>query len=142
MDNYIHALELDVRDYECDLQGIVNNAVYQNYLEHARVSFLRHIHFDYAAYARQGVLLVATRIEMDFKAPLRPAERFFVGTNLERVSRLRFAFIQDIVRLPDQVVCVSARVIGAAISPTGRPMLPAELEAALEKYARPAPAAG
>jgi len=141
MNNYIHALELDVRDYECDLQGIVNNAVYQNYLEHARVSFLRHIKFDYAAYAKQGILLVATRIEMDFKAPLQPAEKFFVGTNLERVSRLRFAFVQDIVRLPDQVVCVSARVTGAAISASGRPMLPVELESALDAYARPAPTA-
>ena len=24
---------MTVRDYECDIQGIVNNAVYQNYLE-------------------------------------------------------------------------------------------------------------
>jgi len=32
-------LEMRVRDYECDLQGVVNNAVYQNYLEHARHAF-------------------------------------------------------------------------------------------------------
>ena len=30
------SLNLKVRDYECDMQGIVNNAVYQRYLEHAR----------------------------------------------------------------------------------------------------------
>ena len=34
---------MEVRDYECDLQGIVNNAEYQHYLEHARHQFLRSV---------------------------------------------------------------------------------------------------
>jgi acyl-ACP thioesterase len=33
---YSFRLEFSVRDYECDLQGVVNNAVYQHYLEYAR----------------------------------------------------------------------------------------------------------
>jgi hypothetical protein len=36
---YIFELPFKVRDYECDIQGIVNNAVYQNYLEHTDMSF-------------------------------------------------------------------------------------------------------
>ena len=37
-EKYIYELEMKVRDYECDLQGIVNNANYQHYLEHTRPS--------------------------------------------------------------------------------------------------------
>ena len=37
--DYIYELKMKVRDYECDLQGIVNNANYQHYLEHTPVSY-------------------------------------------------------------------------------------------------------
>ena len=43
-------LTLDVRDYECDLQGLVNNAVYQNYLEHARHQYLASLGLSFARF--------------------------------------------------------------------------------------------
>lgn len=38
---YIFELVMKVRDYECDLQGIVNNANYQHYMEHTRHEFIK-----------------------------------------------------------------------------------------------------
>ena len=37
---YIFELKMKVRDYECDGQGIVNNANYQHYTEHTRHEFI------------------------------------------------------------------------------------------------------
>jgi acyl-CoA thioester hydrolase len=68
------------------------------------------------------------RIEADYLYPLRSGERFYVALRPERVSRLRFAFQQDIYRLPDERPVLKGRVIGAAINEKGRPFLPKEIE--------------
>ncbi|HEU4751830.1 MAG TPA: acyl-CoA thioesterase [Armatimonadota bacterium] len=130
-------LAFEVRDYECDLQGIVNNAVYQNYLEHARHVFLKTRGMDFAALSRQGVDLVVVRIELDYLHPLRSGDRFTVSVRVERVSRLRFGFLQEIRRVPDGKPVLNARVIGTALNRRGRPEIPSEIEALLEEAASP-----
>jgi len=128
MHNYQFKLTFEVRDYECDFQGIVNNAVYQNYLEHTRHIFLKERGLDFVELSRQGIDLVVIRVEIDYLYPLRPADRFYVGLNFERVSRLRFGFRQDIFRLPDEKPILQANVIGVSLNRAGRPFLPKELE--------------
>lgn len=124
---------MDVRDYECDLSGIVNNANYQHYLEHVRHLFLRGAGVDFAAWALAGTHLVVIRVEMDFLTPLRSGDHFWVGLNTERISRLRFGFLQDIYRVSDDQPVLRARVIGSAMRSDGRPGLPRELAPLLDQ---------
>ena len=64
-----------IRDsYECDLQGVVNNANYHHYLEHARHQLLKSIGLNFAALSRDGVNLVVTRVEIDYLWPLRSGD--------------------------------------------------------------------
>jgi acyl-CoA thioester hydrolase len=131
MSDHAFTHEMDVRDYECDLQGIVNNGVYQNYLEHVRHLYLKHVGVDFAEYARQGINLVVVRAELDYRHPLTSGDRFVVGLDFVRESKLRFAFIQQIRRLPDGKPVLDARIIGTALNARGRPSLPAQLDALL-----------
>jgi acyl-CoA thioester hydrolase len=126
--DYQFKLDFAVRDYECDLAGMVNNASYLNYLEHARHQFLKREGIDFAGLAQKGIYLVVIRIEVDYLYSLRSGDRFTVGTNLERVSRLRFGFLQDIYRTPDEKPVLRGVVIGAALDEKGKPTLPKELE--------------
>lgn len=57
---------MEVRDYELGFQGVVNSAVFQQYLEHANHQFLRRMGFDTVALEDEGVSLVLTRIEMSY----------------------------------------------------------------------------
>ncbi|SFC54251.1 acyl-CoA thioesterase [Pseudoalteromonas denitrificans] len=117
-------LELKVRDYECDLQGIVNNGVYFNYLEHARHEFLAANKVDFAQLAADKINLVVVRSEIDFKLSLIPGDEFYVEVVPERISKVRFGFRQKIVRLKDQKVAIDALIIGTSLNERGRPFLP------------------
>jgi acyl-CoA thioester hydrolase len=130
---YAFTLPLSVRDYECDYEGIVNNAVYQNYLEHARHEYLKQKGLKVVELAQKGINLVVIRIEIDYLWPLRSGDEFVVGLTMERVSRLRFAFLQDIHRLPDGKPILKAKVIGAAIDANARPTLAKEIEGLLAR---------
>jgi len=133
MIDYQFRLDFEVRDYECDLQGIVNNAVYQNYLEHTRHAFLKQKGLNFSSLSERGINLVVIRAEIDYLYPLRSGERFYVGLNVERVSRLRFGFLQDIYLLPDNKPVLKAKIIGTTVNESGKPFLPDELAVLLDR---------
>ena len=72
------SVDFTVRDYELDMQGIVNNSVYQNYLEHARHEYLHFHGIDFANLTERGVILVVKHISMDFKNSLKSKDQFKV----------------------------------------------------------------
>ncbi len=127
-------LLMSVRDYECDMQAIVNNSVYMNYLEHARHEFLKSIDIDFAALAEAGINLVVVRAELDYKSSLKSGDHFTVSVSLEKVSKLRFAFNQ-IIQTTDGKKILEAKVIGTSINQRGRPEFPKELLAAFDANA-------
>ncbi|HOO98129.1 MAG TPA: thioesterase family protein [Bacteroidales bacterium] len=124
--NYAFSIELAVRDYECDIQGVVNNANYQHYLEHARHEFLITRGISFARLHEEGVDLIVTRVEIDYKFPLRSHDRFVIRLNIEREGHIRLIFLQDIYRIPDNKLIVRARVTGVATR-NGRPVPPGDL---------------
>lgn len=98
MHNYIFELPLKVRDYECDLQGIVNNANYQHYLEHTRHEFLTSVGVSFAQLHEQGVDPVVARITMAFKTPLRSGDEFVSKLYLKKEG-IKYVFYQDIYKI-------------------------------------------
>ncbi|MEI8604602.1 acyl-CoA thioesterase [Pseudoalteromonas sp. B160] len=121
-------VDFKVRDYECDLQGIVNNSVYFNYLEHARHEFLHANGVDFAQLTRDKINLVVMRSEMDYKQSLMLGDEFYVAVEPERISRLKFGFRQTVVRKHDEKVMLKALVIGTAVNELGRPFLPDQVD--------------
>lgn len=107
--NYQYELKMKVRDYECDLQGIVNNANYQHYTEHCRHEFLLENGISFSALHDQGIDAVVARISIDFKVPLRSGDEFVCRLRLER-DGIKYVFFQDIYRLADEKLVVKARV--------------------------------
>lgn len=123
MKNYDFELELQVRDYECDIQGIVNNAVYQNYLEHCRHKFLNYVGLDFAELHNDGIDAVVIKAELDYKFPLRPGDDFLIRLKMKKQGRLRILFDQQIIRKADEKLMVNARIT-AVLTRNSRPVSP------------------
>ncbi|GGY79711.1 thioesterase [Cellvibrio zantedeschiae] len=131
----IFTLDFKVRDYECDMQGIVNNSVYQNYLEHTRHEFLLSRGVDFAELARQKINLVVLRAELDYKAPLVSGDEFYVDTVVVQSSRVRFDFLQNIYRKKDNKLMLSGKITGTSLNERGRPFVPDVIAALMESEA-------
>ncbi|MBE6276007.1 MAG: acyl-CoA thioesterase [Bacteroides sp.] len=109
MGKYIYELKMKVRDYECDLQGIVNNANYQHYLEHTRHEFLTSMGVSFAKLHEEGVDPVVARLTISFKTPLRSGDEFISKMYLKKEG-IKYVFYQDIYRASDEKIVIKATV--------------------------------
>lgn len=107
--NYVYELEMKVRDYECDIQGVVNNSVYQNYLEHTRHEYLEHNQLSFADLHDRGVDAMVSRIDIAYKQALRPGDSFLSKLFVSK-DGARYVFHQAIYRKSDHKLCIKAKV--------------------------------
>ncbi len=115
-----HITELSVRSYECDSYGHVNNAVYLNYLEFARMDFLDASGFRYKDFVAAGFFLYVTHIDIRYRASAFLGDRLFIESEPVELKLVRGKFRQ-IIRKEDGTVCAEALVEWASVSSSGRP---------------------
>ena len=96
-----------VRDYECDIEGIVNNANYLHYTEHTRHLFLKQCGLSFAEMHRRGTDAVVARMNLQYKTPLRCDDEFISCLNVKKEG-LRYVFQQDIYRASDNKLCLKS----------------------------------
>jgi acyl-CoA thioester hydrolase len=106
---YLFELEMKVRDYECDLQGVVNKSNYQRYMEHTRHEFLEKLGDNYSKMHDQGVDAFVSKVEIKYKHSLRSGDKFLSCLNMKREG-VKLVFEQDIYKLPDRIMASTGKV--------------------------------
>ena len=106
---YIFETRMAVRDYECDIEGIVNNANYLHYCEHTRHLFLKQCGLSFAEMHEKGVDAVVARMNLQFKTPLRPDDEFVSRLRLTKED-IKYVFHHDLFRAADEKLCFRAQV--------------------------------
>ncbi len=106
---YIFELPIQVRDYEVDSQGIVNNAVYLHYMEHTRHEFCRMAGTTFRNMQEQGIDPVLRKVDIEYLLPLRLGESMCSKLAMRREGP-RFIFIQDIFKLPGNEPVAKAEI--------------------------------
>ena len=109
MREYIFSLEIPVRDYELDSEGIVNNANYLHYAEHTRHAFIKNRGYSFGKMSADGIVPVVNRIEIDYKRPLRSGDVMVSRLWVEHQG-VRYLFHQDIYNKVNSPLVVSAVV--------------------------------
>ena len=107
-EKYVFETRMQVRDYECDIEGIVNNANYLHYCEHTRHLFMQQGGLSFAEMHEKGVDAVLARMTMQFKMPLRPDDEFVSRLRLTKEG-IKYVFHHDISRVSDDRLCFRAQ---------------------------------
>ena len=132
LEKYIFTLEMAVRDYELDSEGIVNNANYLHYLEHTRHAFVKQEGIPFGNLTSEGLVPVVRRMEIDYREPLRTGDVMLSRLWIEREGA-RFIFHQDIFKKESGEPVVSA-VVTIVCMEDGRINRGDGLAARLAKY--------
>lgn len=122
-----HTCTLVVRSYECDGYRHVNNAVYLNYLEYARIEFLKDIGFDYGRMLEMGFGILVKSITLEYKNPAETGDTLTIVSEPIMKRRASGTFRQVIYK--GDTVSVEADVTWVFIDSQGRPSrIPEELD--------------
>jgi len=132
-DKYFFSLEIAVRDYELDSEGIVNNAIYLHYLEHTRHAFVKQEGIPFGSLTSEGLVPVVRRMTIDYYTPLRSGDVMLSKLWIEREGA-RFIFHQDIFKQGSGERVVSADVTIVCMEKNGRINRGDDLAARLAKY--------
>ena len=106
---YIFEMEMRVRDYEVDCQGIVNNAIYLHYMEHTRHEFCRRAGCSFPEMHARGIDPVLRSVNIEYRRSLGLGQDFVSCINIRREGA-RFIFEQDIYDLPGRRLAATAEV--------------------------------
>lgn len=135
LNDYTFTMEMKVRDYEVDVQGIVNNARYLHYLEHTRHEFCDSTGLSFREMHSRGIDPVLSRAEVDYLTPLGLGDTMVSCLNIARQGA-RYVFQQDIYKL-DGTPVVRAKIYIAVLR-DGRLTRGDELMDAFGRFLKPA----
>ena len=88
-----HTVQVRVRNYEVDWQGIVHNALYLQYFEVGRIEYLKAIgmKLDFSS-VNKGARVVLVRNEINYKSPARFDDLLIVSSRVSYIRNTSFTF--------------------------------------------------
>lgn len=124
--------KMKVRDYECDSQGVVNNAIYLHYFEATRHELMEECGLRLRDLTEANIIPVVRNANISYKNSLRGSEEFICSVKIERKG-VRYFFHQQITRIPDNTLCASA-VIEVVCLINGKVSAPEIFDQAFASY--------
>ncbi len=119
----IHETQIRVRYGETDQMGVVYHGNYAQFLEVARVEWLRSINISYKKMEEGGVMLPVVNLNINFKKPALYDEVISVRTKLREKPSLKITIDQEIYNQNNDLLTTSEITLVFVNMKTKRPML-------------------
>ncbi len=118
-----HEHRLTVQSWQCDANGHVNNAVYLNFLESARVELFRAVGASYREMRERGFSFVVARLCIDYRGEARMEDPLVVVTEPVRRRAVGAVFSQKVYREEPagRTLIADAEVTWAVLDANKRP---------------------
>lgn len=118
-----HETKIRVRYGETDQMGVVYHGNYAQYLEVARVEWLRSLGISYKKMEDDDVMLPVINLNINFKKPAFYDEVIIVKTELREKPGLKITIDQEIYNHKDVLLTTSEITLVFVNMQTRRPML-------------------
>ena len=114
-----HEIDIEVRYYETDGQGIVHHANYFQYFELARVNMLKEKGHDYAELEREGIFLVVHNIGCRYLKPAQFGDTLRIVTKVTRATVARIDHAYQVLRANDGLALAEGHSTIACVDKSG-----------------------
>lgn len=98
---------MKVRDYECDAQGVVNNANYLHYFESTRHELMEKCGLRLRDLTEANIIPMVRNANISYKNSLWGSDEFVCTATAVREG-VRYYFHQEIKRISDNTLCAKA----------------------------------
>ncbi|CAL5056726.1 unnamed protein product [Urochloa decumbens] len=114
-------VEMTVRDCELDQYGVVNNAVYADYIEKAREEVASRLGISRCSIASTGKAMALSELKLNYFAPLKRGARFVVKVRVVQIKGARM-FVEHLVEtLPERKLVLEATATVVCLNKDYRP---------------------
>jgi acyl-CoA thioester hydrolase len=130
---------VQVRTYELDSFGHVNNSVYLNYLEEARSEFLKQMGVSFHDFAQEGVQLVIVESYVKYVSAARYGDAITISGKIRGVSPVAAYIDYTLTETVSGRLIATAWTRGAFVNATtGKPTrAPKLFQEAFQTFAQP-----
>ncbi|CAL5056727.1 unnamed protein product [Urochloa decumbens] len=114
-------LEMTVRDCELDKYGVVNNAVYADYIETARQEMISSLGVCTGSIACTGRAMALSELNVKYFAPLKRGAKFVVMVRVVGIKGVRMLMEHLIATLPERKLVLEAMATVVCLNEDYRP---------------------
>jgi acyl-CoA thioester hydrolase len=125
IEDFKHKISITVRFNEVDMLGVCNNAVYVNYIEHARLEYIR----DIGAMPKDGLfsdgrLFFVVRNEINYQGFAAYGDRLDIYSRISFIKNSSFGFEQLIVNSKNGEKIIESSGVIVHVDPATRKSAP------------------